>query len=295
MQPVFYITLGIISSVTTSLSYKLGAERKEDHPSSPALLCGMLTAMITLGYLPLAFMQEDAPSFATVACAALGGSCYFVAAFCYLNALHLGPFSITAALLNFSALMPTVYSLFFLKGQTMQGIQFVGFVLLVISVVLLATSKETSAVTGNISSKWLAWIIPMFFTNSLINFASRLHIYISGSGESFWYTALSFGFAFLLSVITFVVLGGIRVIQTKHVKAFVLPAICLAASLGMNMLCHLRLPALNIPAVIHYPVVSGASTVLAMILGLTFFRDRIRFYGYIALAGGVAAMVLLNI
>jgi multidrug transporter EmrE-like cation transporter len=190
--------------------------------------------------------------------------------------------------------MPTVYSVVLLKGQSMTAIQIAGFFLLVVSVVLLAASKKTTQTSGKASWKWLLWMIPMFITNSIINFASRLQIYLTGSGESFSYTALCYGFSFLLCVFSFFALGGLKVTGKEKVKHYFLPAFCLALSLGANMLAHLRLPALNIPAAIQYPVISGSSTILAMIVGITVFHEKIRFYGYFAIAGGIAAMVLLN-
>ena len=295
MEVVVYIVIAVLTSFATSLSYKFACQRKIDHLSAPCLLCGIASLLIAALYFVLAIVSGNTLSPVTVLCSLIGGGSYFIAAFCYLNALHIGPFAVTAALLNFSNLLPVVYSAVFLKGQSIGWLQMVGLGLLALAVIGLATSKKRAQKGEGFSVKWLMWIIPMFISNSFINFGSRLQVYLTGGNESFYYGMSAFLFSALLCVSVFFLLGGQRAVGRVDFRRNFLPALCLALSLGINLIAHLRLPAMNIPAVIQYPIISGSSTILAMIVGICVFGDRIRFYGYLSIAGGIASMVLLNL
>ncbi len=294
LTAVFYVVIAVLSSFSTSLSYKFACRRKLDHLSAPCLLCGITSVLIAVFYFVLAVISRNTLSVETVLCSLIGGGSYFIAAFCYLNALYLGPFAVTAALLNFSNLLPVVYSAVFLKGQSLRAVQMIGLSVLALSVVALATSKKTVNKGEKFSLKWLMWIVPMFISNSFINFGSRLQVYTTGSTESFYYGMSTFMVSAFLCGVTFFVLGGQKAVDAPKLKRNLTPAICLALSLGVNLIAHLRLPAMDIPAAIQYPIVSGSSSILALIVGVIAFGDRIRFYGYLGVGGGIAAMILLN-
>ena len=94
------------------------------------------------------------------------------------------------------------------------------------------------------------------------------------------------------SLITFLVVKGPSVRQQP--KRLLAPALCLATCLGSNLLITIYI-AERLPAVVQNPITCGLSNLVSILIGWVFYKERLPLRGYVAMAFGIAGIVLLSL
>jgi len=291
---VFLIFLSLLASQGINLSYKFGSTRTTDPISSPPLMCTFASIFIAIIYAVMAFVFDGGISFPnkmSIVYALSLGIAYAFAAYFYLVALSCGPYTISAILLNLSSFMPILYSRFFL-GENISAPQAAGLAIIITSCVILTISRSRGTQEAKINVRWMLYAVLMFVANSLISFTIRVNTKLAPETTKNSLFFLAYIFAAIFCLIFFFCSGGVK--KRINPKPLILPATCVALSLAMQLTPTAILPK-YLSSALQYPIEKGLSIVLGVIVGISFFKEKIGKAGWICVLAIICAICLLGL
>ena len=209
----------------------------------------------------------------------------------YIKALKHGPVSVCAMIYAFGFLIPTVVMAIYLKEKI--GIaEIIGTAVIILSVILVMSSKKG----GTVSSKsYLVFIFLAMFSSGTVGLLQKLfgHIFGKEDFDSFLFAA--FLFMLLFSVVGKVALkSNVEKSEGNFDKRIMAVCILLALSNVLQNKSTLFLAAI-LPAVVFFPIYNGAVIILSAITSRAFFGEKINKYGWLGIALGVFAIVLITV
>ena len=290
---VLIFALGIMSSYGASMCYKMGSSRLKDRVYAPALLCSIYMTIAAVAY-GIIMLVNGTPHFSplTAAFAAMSGISLALAAVFYLLAMQCGPYTTSAAIINFSTFLPILYCAIFLHEEVSLR-QFICLLCLLAVIFVIIFSNRKKDDPNKAGKKWAVMISAVLLFNGLINFGVRCQAKFVG-GEQNENLFLYFLFAAATAFVIFLCCGGRRATFAEF-RTMTVPALGLSVALGVNMMVNSVLPRLNVSSAIHYPVIYVGSMMLSTISGAVLFRDKIKPITYIALVIGVVLVILISV
>ncbi|MBQ4544660.1 MAG: DMT family transporter [Oscillospiraceae bacterium] len=291
---VFLIAISVLASQGINLAYKFGSTRTSDPVSSPPLLCTFCSFFIACIYIIMAFVFDGGISFPdrmSILYAMMLAISYSVAAIFYLLALSCGPYTISAILLNMSSFLPILYSRLFL-GETISFFQLCALVIMMFSCVTLTLSRNQGVKSSKANTRWVIYIILMFFANSLISFSLRVNTRLAPETSLNSFLALAYTVAAIICFVFFLCSGGVK--KKIQPKPLILPGLCVAASLGMQLTPTALLPK-YLSSALQYPIEKGSAILFGVVVGMVFFKERINHRGWMSIAAIIAALCLIGI
>ncbi len=294
MYIAFLLLVSVTASQLLNISYKKGAERTVDPISSPPLMCTFAAIFIACVFTVVAFIVDGGlafPNKMSLVYALCLGIAYAFASFFYLVALSTGPYTISAILLNLSSFMPILYSHIFL-GEDVTIPQMIGLTVVIVSCALLTTVRSRGAQDAKVNMRWMACVILMFFSNSMISFFIRVNTTLAPETSSNSMFAAAYVFAAIICFSFFLITKGAK--KKISPKPLIFPAACVAGSLAMQLAPTAILPKF-LSAALQYPIEKGASILAGVAIGMIFFKERIGKVGWFCIAAIIAAMCLLGI
>jgi len=256
--------------------------------SGAAMIGGFAYALINRSaYIPLSGL----------AVAALFGLFFSLCVFSNLKALEEGSLSITTLIVNFSLIMPLVYSFLFLKEE-INAIRIIGILILAVCMFLFTNPKITGE--KKLSVKWLLLTLAAFFTNGVLSLIAKIYALSTDNIYSSCFMAYAYLFATFFSFIIFFILNRKQEEDKRvHVKKFLSPAmiglivLIGLSNFGLNTIIVLLATLMD--GAIVYPAVQGGGPIIAIIGSRLFFGEHISWKKGIAILLGIAAIVLLNL
>ena len=241
-----------------------------------------LAAVILISGVPF---QVHIP---TVICGTIFGL-GFIGATTALNiSIESGSMSLTNLIMNFSVVMPTIWSVCFL-GERFQLMTGIGFVLLVLSLWMFNYKNETLEV----NRKWLIWVTVLFITNGGCAVLMKMHqVWYPGQYRNEY---MFIGFA-VTTVFNFfyVLLNKNKKKKKNAIKQSVLFAVPEGIGNALTNLIVMILAVL-IPSTIEYPVVSAGSIVCAFIWAVFIYREKMTKLQTVGFLVAVASIIVLNL
>lgn len=204
-----------------------------------------------------------------------------------LKAISVGPLSLTSLITNFSLIIPTFYGLLFL-GERGSVFFFVGVATLLVALVLVNKSSESTPITG----KWLIYVAIAFAGNGLCSLSQTLQQNaFQGAGKN----------EFMILALVLVVIGSaIMMVRQEwndikvYVKYGTVKGLACGVANGIvNMLVMVLLGAM--PASVVFPLITGGSIVFTYVISRTAFRERLSNRQTVGFVFGVASIILLNL
>ena len=296
-MPIILLIVGIFMSGTYSVGLKPANSRCRSI-AELELFNGCFASVAALGSLVVAFINGSFYiPFSGVLVAAVFGLLFSLCVFTNLKALEDGPVSLITLIINFSLVMPVLYSIIFF-GESLTVVRIIGLVLLVVCMFLFTNPKITGE--KKFFSKWLGLTVFAMICNGLLSTVTKVYSVKTDNAYSGPYLALCYVFAALFSFLIFGILNSRlpKKDRTDAKQFFTLPMIGLfllvgCANFGLNFVVVLLCTMMD--GSIVYPAIQGGAPVVATLASRLFFKESISLKKAGAILLGVAAIVLLNL
>ncbi len=234
--------------------------------------------------------------------AVLFGISFSTTVYTNLLALNYGPLSLTTLIVNFSLVLPIMYSSIFLD-EKLKAVRIIGILIIIGCMFLYANPKVSGAdksKDGRSTFKWIVLCMVSFFFNGLISIISKHYASISGNAYSASYLAYCYLFATITSLMLFVFVNvrGKKEERTRPAAffSFAMTACILLAGFANFILNFIVvLLATRMDAAIVYPVIQGGGPIVVTLGSRLFFKEKITYVKVVAILLGCVAIVLLNL
>ncbi len=207
----------------------------------------------------------------------------------YTKALAIGNVSLTVMTVNFSMLIPIIFS-YFVYNETVSPLGICGIILTLVSFLLSTDFKSKSKA----SRLWLPLVICLFLANGGLSITQKMYA-SSTSLENSAFVSVAYVVAALITLAMY----GILHIKHSERTYKVSPKLFLyAAAAGVTLAVY---QAVNtyavsvIPAGILYPSCSGGCVVFSAITGVLLFKDSLKKRQILSIVLGAAAVALMSV
>lgn len=297
MGSVILLILGILASG----GYSLGLKPVNTRCKSIAelqLFNGCFTIVAGIGaFLAAAIRGSVYIPLSGLLVSALFGIIFSLCVFSNLKALESGPVSITTLIINFSLVMPLIYSFFFENGAV-TPVRIAGVLMLCVCMFLFTNPKVTGE--KKLSLKWLGLTLFSMFSNGALSLIMKIYAVKTENAYGGPFLAFSYLFATLTSFILFGILNrSLAENERCKIKAFfsgMMPLFIFLiglANFSLNFIVVLLTT--RLPAMIVYPAIQGGSPLITAIASYFLFKESVSWKKAAAILLGVAAIVLLNL
>lgn len=222
--------------------------------------------------------------------AAVGAIFSIVFQLAYTKALSAGNVSITVLIVNFSMVIVTLVS-YFVYGDPISRIRFIGILLTLLSFVLCTDFKDDRQYS---KKKWFILTLVALAGTSGASIAIKVFGESMYSGESQAYVSCLY---IIASILTFIIYQVMRVKGARKTfeigKHAVLSAIAVGGSLGIFQVLN-TYAAANMDGTFFFPAYSGGAIVFSTLSGVFIFKDHLSKKQISSIATGVAAIALMS-
>lgn len=220
------------------------------------------------------------------------GILFASAVFFIAKALEIGSMSLSGIIVNMSLILPIIYSVIFMS-EKMTLLQFIGLVLILVSLILSGITKEEKTNSG---FKWLVLILIAFFSNGSTAIIQKSYCLKYNDKNTMTFMAV----AYLTSAVIFFFINVISKDKTPLSKSSKSVGSLLSVSalagigscLGNGILSVLSS---KVDAAILYPCVNGGLGISVAIISFLVFKEKPNTKKIIAIILGTIAIVILNI
>lgn len=213
----------------------------------------------------------------------------FICATTALNiCLECGSMSLTNLIMNFSIVLPTIWSVLFL-GDRFHLTTGIGFVLLVLSLIMFNYKNETLKV----SRKWLIWVIILFVTNGGCAVLQKVHQVEYPGMYRNEYMLIGFAVTTVFNIIYVLAFRDKTGLRRASFYGLTLAAPEGAANAAANIL--IMVLAIRIPATIQYPVVSAGAIVCAFLWATLIYKEKMTKLQTAGFAVAISSIIILNL
>lgn len=241
-----------------------------------ALLFFLINAGFSVSYAPE--LVPYAVGFATFFGSSMAG---------LVMAIRTGMFSLSSLMTSYSLIIPTLYGILFL-GDSIGAWGYSGIVLLLISLYLLNGKKQDGE---HFSFRWLLWVLIAFAGNGLCSTVQKMQQLAFEGG----YKNELMIYAMALLTVVFLLAGFLTGKNRKaEIKDAALPGLFRGAANGIVNYFVMVLTGV-LPTAIVFPMISAGGIVVAFVLAITIYKEKLsgmQVAGYII---GTASVILLNL
>jgi drug/metabolite transporter (DMT)-like permease len=204
-------------------------------------------------------------------------------------AVQTGPLSLTSLLTSFSLLIPTFYGIFVLDEPVSLTL-YVGLALLLVALVLINLEKKGEK--KQITLRWVVYVLLGFVGNGACSTVQKVQqMAFPGAYKS----------EFMIAALLMTILGiGICALlmergqikeSLKKGAVFFIPC---GLSNGIVNFLVIVLSA-RMDASVMFPVISGGGIVLAFLISILFYKEKLSLWQILGSALGLISVVLLNL
>ncbi len=199
------------------------------------------------------------------------------------KALSIGPMALTSIIASFSLIIPFIFGIIF-WNEHLNEFKIIGIILLLISIFLINIKKEKG-----FSKKWLFYALLTLVANGICSIIQKLHQikYPSMYKTEFMFWAL---------LCVFIIISITSIIKKNEKTKFKFSLLGTLAGIA-NCLANyivLYLSATENASVL-FPITSIAKIFAVWLIGVLFFKEKIRSVQAFGLIIGVISVVLLKI
>ncbi len=207
----------------------------------------------------------------------------------YTKALAMGSVSLTVMTVNFSMLIPILFS-YFAYDETVSPLGILGIILTLVSFLLSADFKTKSKT----NRFWLLLVICTFLANGGLSVTQKIYT-SSNSVDSSAFVSITYVVSALITLIIYAILHAKHFERTYKIS----PKLFLyAAAVGITLAVFQAVNTYaisTVPAGILFPSYSGGCIVFSVLAGVLLFKDKLKKRQVLSIAIGAIAVVLMNI
>jgi len=225
----------------------------------------------------------------TVGWAAAFAAAYSISVISSINAIRLGPLSLTSLIISCSLIIPTLFGLIFLDEEVSKWMV-AGIMLLLVTLVLVNIEKKTAE--RRITLKWGICVLLAFIGNGACSTVQKFQQIASGGR----YKDEMMILALMVVITVMVLLAGL----TERKQAFA----HLKSGIGYFTLCGAANGVVNylvmvlsnrMPASVMFPVISAGGVVLAALIAIFIYKEKLQPQQWLGMLSGILAIILLNL
>ena len=221
------------------------------------------------------------------------GIVFVASIFLYMKAMEHGPLSLSSLAFSFGLLVPILFGAAFWN----EGISLLqGIALLLLLFTFWLGGNTAQDQSRRINLKWLLFGLGAMLGNGALMTLSKAQQMSLPGVEVREFLLIAFGTAALLSLAIFLIRrfrAGERVPQLKG-RGFVLLVLATGITTAVGNLVGLFLSG-RLPAVVQFPVTNGGIVFLSSLLSMALLKERMSRNGWIGLALGLVALVLISL
>lgn len=278
---MLYLCLAILSSCAIALLMRVSADRVTGRLSmlgANYLICSLLGA----AYAGFDLVCPNVPGFAaTVALGVVGGVLFLASFVLFQWNTGRNGIVLSSVFMKLGLLVPMTLSVLFFH-ELPTWTQITGFCIALIAIVLINAKKENSA------NRFRWELLVLLLIGGGADAMTKVFEVLGSS-------TLSNQFLFYIFVVA-LVLCAVLVIFKKERPG--IRELLFGAAIGIPNFFSSKFllrSLADLPAVVVYPTFSIATILITTLVGVCFFKERLRLTQWVALAIILAALVLLNI
>lgn len=199
------------------------------------------------------------------------------------KALSIGPMALTSIIASFSLIIPFLFGII-LWNETLTLLKFSGIILLLLSIFLINAKKESG-----FSAKWLFYALVTLLSNGFCSVIQKMH---QIKFPTLYRTEFMFWALLCVSIILTITYNTKRNGKVKFEFSL------LGIASGIANCCAnfivLFLSATENASVL-FPIIAVANIITVWVIGILFFKERLKVLQAIGLVMGVVSVVLLKI
>lgn len=212
---------------------------------------------------------------------------YAITIVCSFMAVRTGPLSLSALALAYSAVIPTLFGLFYYREES-SVLFFIGIAMMVTSIFLVTKAKDDK----KISLKWAIFALATFLFNGTCSTVQTLQQKVFFGEYKNELMVLSLGIA----AVTIFCIALWQ--ERKDLSACIKNGLVLGVAKGsfngmMNFLVMVL--ALRMASSLLFPILSVGTILASSAFSVLIYKEKLSRQQYIGLAVGLAAIVLLNL
>lgn len=278
---MIFLCLAIFSSCAISLFMRISANRvsaKLSMLSVNYVICSLLGA----SYAGFDLICPDVSGFSTTVWLGIVGGILFLASFILLqrNTVRNG-IVLSSVFMKLGLLVPMILSVLVFRELPTWS-QVVGFCIALFAIVLINVKK------GNTASRFHWELLVLLLTGGGADAMSKVF-------EALGPAALSNQFLFYIFAVALVLCVALVIYKKERPGLW---EVLFGAAIGIPNFFSSKFllrSLADLPAVVVYPSFSIATILITTLVGVCFFKERLRKLQWLALAAIVAALFLLNI
>ena len=214
---------------------------------------------------------------------------YIVGVVASIYAIKCGPLSLTSLFISCSLIIPTLYGLAFLGEPTSEWL-IIGILLLLCSLVLVNIEKKTSE--RRITLKWGICVLVAFVGNGACSTVQKLQQISSGG----LYKSELMIVALIIAVLVMATMTAFTERKNAFVqckRGFWHFTLCGVANGVVNYLVLVL--SNRLPASVMFPIISAGGVVLASLIAISFYKEKLQWQQWLGMLLGILAIVALNL
>lgn len=289
------VVISVVSFVISTVSQKLFQQKLQKRDVSIFLFFTVSCFLASLFSFVLSGCTI--PSSQALVFGFFCGLASFIVMFGSYKAFAKGSASLAAIIINMSLSIPIIYS-FFVYDEKISLIQYIGLVLMIVSIVLSGCSDKTDGNGKKQSRMWLVFAVVAMLANGIVSIIQKEYQLVTAASDANSIVTISYITASALNLVVFLYNHRSKSLSSGDYFSSKLSfcAVCIVYSLSA-MIGQITLLAVNtkIPAIILFPCLNGGIALLSAIAFLSMFKEKINFLKIISLILGLVAIVLLAI
>lgn len=227
----------------------------------------------------------------TVLFGVLYGASLCISMYAGYQALCRGPMALTSMLVSFSVVIPLIWGIT-IGNETLKKIQYLALALLFLAIILTNADKiKAKKTTQTNYCLWLLFVGITFACNGICSILQKQHqtLYPEAYSKKFML------FAMLLCSVVFSI-SAFRKISPKELKKIKGKRYSVLSGLANGIANFLTLVLAGTEnASVLFPIISAGTLLAALLCGRLLFKEKLKANHYVALAAGIAAVVLLKL
>ncbi len=199
------------------------------------------------------------------------------------KALSIGPMALTSIIASFSLIIPFLVGII-LWNEILTLLKFLGIILLLLSIFLINAKKESG-----FSAKWLFYALVTLLSNGFCSVIQKMH---QIKFPTLYRTEFMFWALLCVSIILTITHNTKRNGKVKFEFSLLGIASGIANCCANYIVLYLSATE---NASVLFPIIAVANIITVWVIGILFFKERLRVLQTIGLVMGVVSVVLLKI
>lgn len=208
-------------------------------------------------------------------------------------AISCGSLALTSLMVSYSLIIPTAYGIIFLHNPVSATLV-AGFILFAVSLFLINYSGAGGEGGSKITLKWLICAGLAFLGNGMCSTVQNMQV-TEYSGEMKSEFMIAAYIVSMVGMLIYSLFSERKDIVPSLKKGWLQAALCGLFNGLLNFLVISLIEIGDIPEAVLYPTISAGGMILAVVISVFVYREKMSKYQFIGFFMGIFSVILLNL